>query len=773
MGTSLSGLTPATTFDGLLKVGDNDPLTADLKAISDGSGNDSAIQLSTGELKVLGQFNLDSDTSLTTMNLRGDSLVINQIYQANETTYNSIEMLNSAGIRLKNGTGTALLARGGNIGIGGITATPTARLQVKGSGTTSATTSLLVQNSAGSELLKVTDDGAIDFGVIGLEFSNDGSGGTMSVASDRYVKIASSLNTYSALNAHVFKTLGSGGYSEAMRITGNTDQFVGIGETTPTAKLHIKGSGATSATTSLLVQNSDGAQLFKVSDFGYSEFNQNATFYSNIYISGSIIGAAATKIGIGGSIPASTQAYIKGSGATSATTALLVQNSAGTRIMEAQDGGNIFFGASASHYLQNGYNWFGSYYFLNTQTFRGALQNDLGSVKISDDLNVGGNADNDTGVRLQVKGSGNDDTTTALLVQNSDGITALSVSDDRHLLIGDSSAQGFDANLTFIRSSGGLRGANFRQVNSDLLLTNAFGGFKVNGIQTTLKGSGATSATTALLVENSAGTEHLKVTDDGIVNARSRLIVNHITNSLRSLRLEWGSIYATDNASELSIGAVYSQAATAPKITLGGKTRAAGADAIQVQALNGMYIATTASTEDPSAQLHIKGSGTTSATTSLLVQNSAGTEHLKVTDDGVTNVRGDLVVNHPSVSSRFIGLSWGAIGANSTNDELSLYGGGSTNGSVVFLNASGKTAAPAAIGMKTNGMLVASAMVQSSFAPDASAQLQVDSTTKGFLPPRMTSGEKNAITSPAPGLMVYDTDANQMSYWNGGGWINF
>ena len=31
MGTSLSGLTPATTFDGLLKVGDNDPLTAELK----------------------------------------------------------------------------------------------------------------------------------------------------------------------------------------------------------------------------------------------------------------------------------------------------------------------------------------------------------------------------------------------------------------------------------------------------------------------------------------------------------------------------------------------------------------------------------------------------------------------------------------------------------------------------------------------------------------------------------------------------------------------
>ena len=60
-----------------------------------------------------------------------------------------------------------------------------------------------------------------------------------------------------------------------------------------------------------------------------------------------------------------------------------------------------------------------------------------------------------------------------------------------------------------------------------------------------------------------------------------------------------------------------------------------------------------------------------------------------------------------------------------------------------------------------------------SFTNEASAIVDIQSTTQGFLPPRMRTGEKNAITSPAPGLMVYDTDANQMSYWNGGAWINF
>lgn len=53
----------------------------------------------------------------------------------------------------------------------------------------------------------------------------------------------------------------------------------------------------------------------------------------------------------------------------------------------------------------------------------------------------------------------------------------------------------------------------------------------------------------------------------------------------------------------------------------------------------------------------------------------------------------------------------------------------------------------------------------------SSAQLQVNSTTKGFLPPRMTTTQKNAIATPAAGLMVYDTTLNVISYYNGSMWI--
>ena len=54
---------------------------------------------------------------------------------------------------------------------------------------------------------------------------------------------------------------------------------------------------------------------------------------------------------------------------------------------------------------------------------------------------------------------------------------------------------------------------------------------------------------------------------------------------------------------------------------------------------------------------------------------------------------------------------------------------------------------------------------------NASAKMQIDSTTKGFLPPRMTTTQKNAIASPATGLMVYDTTLNLISVYNGTTWI--
>jgi hypothetical protein len=47
---------------------------------------------------------------------------------------------------------------------------------------------------------------------------------------------------------------------------------------------------------------------------------------------------------------------------------------------------------------------------------------------------------------------------------------------------------------------------------------------------------------------------------------------------------------------------------------------------------------------------------------------------------------------------------------------------------------------------------------------NTSAKVQIDSTTQGFLPPRMTSAQRTAISSPATGLVVYQTDGTEGLY---------
>lgn len=52
----------------------------------------------------------------------------------------------------------------------------------------------------------------------------------------------------------------------------------------------------------------------------------------------------------------------------------------------------------------------------------------------------------------------------------------------------------------------------------------------------------------------------------------------------------------------------------------------------------------------------------------------------------------------------------------------------------------------------------------------ASSILTVNSTTKGFLQPRMTTTQKTGISSPDNGLSVYDTDNKQPYYYDGTSW---
>lgn len=55
-------------------------------------------------------------------------------------------------------------------------------------------------------------------------------------------------------------------------------------------------------------------------------------------------------------------------------------------------------------------------------------------------------------------------------------------------------------------------------------------------------------------------------------------------------------------------------------------------------------------------------------------------------------------------------------------------------------------------------------------SPAASSMLDITSSTQGFLAPRMTSAQRIAISAPAKGLMVFDTDGNVFYYFDGTSW---
>ena len=618
---NLLGQNIGTNYKGILNLDStiNTPLDATLRAVTDGDGNASGLKLSTTDSSFSGKLGIGTNAPTATTHIIGvdqlststsllvqDSIGTNILRVHNQANNSAVVMSTAkiANYEIISGdvlfnTSMRFVPTTGGVAINKdySSASSNTLVHLKGSGTTSATTSLLVQNSSGTEVLKVTDD-----------------------------SVTNARGTINVLHPSVAARSLKLGWGSIFATDSGSELTLGAVFAVPSSpQILLAGNTRSSGANTMQLQASLG-----------------------VSIAASLINPSA-------------QLHIKGSGSTSATTSLLVQNSAGNSALTILDNLNSQFGGTVTS--DGGFRSIA--YFDSFQ--RVALNNGLNT-----------NPQN----YLISGGFGR-----ILLVDNSEG-------DFNRLQFG-----GTTSSFPSLKRNG---------TAIDVRLADDSNYAQFNTGATLIKGSGNTSATTSLLVQNSDGTQLFKINDNRDV------FLGSSTNYIHQGVFFQGDYHGVGN---WNFG-------TASNL---------------------------------GARLGIKGSGATSATTALLVQNSAGTEAFKVNDAG------DLFFNGLETSSMRIhtlGNTNKGISIDNEMDMGAFYG-------ITFKTWDGSAYSNF---MRINGNTASRGLIIGGTTNDASAKLQIDSTTQGFLPPRMTQAEILAIAAPATGLMAYNLDIGQVCVFDGAIW---
>ena len=177
---------------------------------------------------------------------------------------------------------------------------------------------------------------------------------------------------------------------------------------------------------------------------------------------------------------------------------------------------------------------------------------------------------------------------------------------------------------------------------------------------------------------------------------------------------------------------------------------------------------TTGSTGAAGINGTIGATGATGKTGSTGTTGSTGAAGLNGTI-GTTGATGKTGATGTTGSTGTAGINgtMGTTGATGTTGLLSAGTaiGNTTywNGSQWVLNSNNIYNAGASVGINTGA------------APAASAYLDISGTAKGFLPPRMTTAQRNAIVSPAEALLIYNITTQCYEGYNAttSAWVAF
>jgi hypothetical protein len=551
------------------------------------------------------------------------------VYHGRTETDSTVRFENASGDQLYFG-GNGLFVTG-NTTIGNGSTTLSARLGVKGSGTTSATTSFLVQNSTGTNAIQVLDDSKVYLGKAGNGgFSNEGDVVIGSpFYSSRLVFPASnsegsgftiSVGFSSAIgdNSMVWYVPASGAYPMALKRSGQ----LSLNTITPNNSAQFQ---ADSTTRGILITRTNLTSNISTPAQGLMTYvTASATEGLYYYNSGSAVGwhKVLTNSGsqdISGSLGVT--------GSISVTSGNIILNS--NRIYLGNNATQMLYTSGADVYLENGAT---SRKIIFNNTSAGVFQFNNGNVLI--------NTTTDAGFRLDVNGTARVSGQVDIVGLSSLQISAVQQSNSRVIQFNtNASSGGFNGGYDF---RGGFNGS--------------YGSSSVFRIYT------ASSGTSRVGIGN--------LTEPNMQSASAQLIIR-------------SEITGGRNA---GIRITPSTAATT-----------------QYNGIQFDY-----NTLD-------SGGGAFLGTQYNPLTNGYGVDLVVLTTNDT--------INNYSETARFIGKF------NS------------------FYVGTDKTLAL------------------------ASAKMQVESTTQGFLPPRMTQTQRNAIASPAIGLEIYQTDATEGKYiYKSSGW---
>jgi hypothetical protein len=173
-------------------------------------------------------------------------------------------------------------------------------------------------------------------------------------------------------------------------------------------------------------------------------------------------------------------------------------------------------------------------------------------------------------------------------------------------------------------------------------------------------------------------------------------------------------------------------------------------------------------TTDNGGKLQIKAPGALSTDIALRVRNSADTGDLMTVNGlGESYFTGGVTLNGTTGTVQLQKSGTNYVYVNNDSYALRLLGAQTTIATTLGVSVGPSIYALASNYSGYRGINVRDNWgINISNTPVVSAILQADSTTKGFLPPRMTNAQRIAIATPAVGLCVYCTDVVEGLYIN-------